>query len=223
MASPTSVLRPHVPRPSSKPPEEDLQAAVTGPHGQGEPGATVGVARARIASVLAAFSASPERDQKRRRTEGEKAEAQVSTSTLVTHTQDQDRLPTWRDDHGRLLGAMRGGPPAATGEQPESHVRSQALPSESQPKKKQKLTQQLMTGSLGTRRLPRFVPLPAARGGIKKACEKGTNTQKTKIDGLDVLHACVDRRKTPLTEVKTTLRVSTQSSKKIYWTEVTAA
>ena len=223
MASPTSVLRPHVPRPSSKTPEEDLQAAVAGPHGQGEPGATVGVARARIASVLAAFSASPERNQKRGRPEGETAEAQDSTSTPVTHTQDQYRVLTWRDEHGRLLGAMRGGPPAATGEQPESHVRSQALPSESQPKKKQKLTQQVMTGALGIRRLPRFVPLLAARGGIKKVCEKGTNTQKTKIDGLDGLHACVERRKTAATKVKTTLRVSTQSSKKIYWKEVTTA
>ena len=122
-----------------------------------------------------------------------------------------------------MLGAMRGGPPAATGEQPESHVRSQALPSESPPKKKQKLSRQLMTGSLGIRRLPRCVPLLAARGGIEKVCEKGTKTQKTNIDGLDGLHACVERRKTPPTKVKTTLRVSTQSSKKIYWTEVTAA
>ena len=54
--------------------------------------------------------------------------------------------------------------------------------------------------------------------------EKGTKTQKTQIDGLDGLHACVERRKTPVTtKVKTTLRVSTQSSKKIYWTEVTTA
>ena len=78
MASPTSVLRPHVPRPSSKPPEEDLQAAVAGPHGQGEPGATVGVARARIASVLAAFSASPERGQKRRRTTGRQLKPKIA-------------------------------------------------------------------------------------------------------------------------------------------------
>ena len=47
--------------------------------------------------------------------------------------------------------------------------------------------------------------------------------QKTEIDGLDGLRAFVERRKTPPTKVKTTLGVSTQNSKKIYWTEVTAA
>ena len=47
--------------------------------------------------------------------------------------------------------------------------------------------------------------------------------QKTEIDGLDGLRAFVERRKTPPTKVKTTLRVPNQSSTKIYWTEVTAA
>ena len=51
-------------------------------------------------------------------------------------------------------------------------------------------------------------------------CEIGKTTQKTNIHGLQ---ACVERRKTPPTKVCTTLRVSTQSSKNIFWAEVKAA
>ena len=51
-------------------------------------------------------------------------------------------------------------------------------------------------------------------------CEIGKTMQKTNIHGLQ---ACVERRKTPPTKVCTTLRVSTQSSKNIFWAEVKAA
>ena len=151
------------------------------------------VLRTRIASVLAAFSDSPEQSH-----------ARSQALSLESDAQSQV-LPS------------------------ESHVQSKVLLSESNaateppPHKKQRLQQQLVTGSLGIRMLPRCVPLPAARAGIKQVCEIAKTTQKTNIDRLDGLHACVERRKTPPTKVKTTLRVSTQSSKKIYWTEMTAA
>ena len=181
MASPTSVLRTRVRDHEPLPSETSGTADMASP---------TSVLRTRIASVLAAFSDSPEQSH-----------ARSQALSLESDAQSQV-LPS------------------------ESHVQSTVLLSESNaeaeppPQKKQRLQQQLVTGSLGIRMLPRCVPLPAARGGINKVCEIGKTTQKTNIHGLQ---ACVERRKTPPTKVCTTLRVSTQSSKNIFWAEVKAA
>ena len=174
MASPTSVLRTRVRDHEPLPSETSGTADMASP---------TSVLRTRIASVLAAFSDSPEQSH-----------ARSQALSLESDAQSQV-LPS------------------------ESHVQSKVLLSESNaaaeppPQKKQRLQQQLVTGSLGIRMLPRCVPLPAARGGINKVCEIGKTTQKTNIHGLQ---ACVERRKTPPTKVCTTLRVSTQSSKILF-------
>ena len=168
------------PLPSSKPPEEEARKRRREASGGQD---DVGVAHGqRLASVLAAFSEAHVRSQAQSnaidpthhsRKSGSEQPPQKKQKLQQEARQRRREASGGQDDVGVARAQRLASVLAAFS---EAHVRSQA-----------------QLNAIDPSMLPRCVPLPAARGGIKNFCEK----EETPLEGANALAGHPTRKSTP--------------------------